>query len=141
MIKLIINQELAAIPDQLSQKVIRKIESTINEVVLNVPNGTIAISFVSDEEIRRVNRIYRKKDQVTDVLSFSYLDNEVKTEEIGEIIISLEQAKRQQSEGLEYELVDLIVHGILHILGYDHEKAGDSKIMFPLQDLVVSHII
>ena len=134
--KLEFNQELA--PDQvLSSALISKIENNINDLIKDVPEGVIAASFVTDQEIKRLNRQYRKKDQVTDVLSFSY-DNQ---ENLGDIVISLEQAKRQAEEGIEIEVADLLIHGILHVLGYDHENPNDSKIMFSLQDKILAQSI
>ncbi|MCB9802466.1 rRNA maturation RNase YbeY [Candidatus Nomurabacteria bacterium] len=80
----------------------------------------ISIALVSEKEIRELNRVYRRKDKVTDVLSFN-LDSE---ENLGEVIICLEQSKRQATTNkktIKSELKLLTVHGILHLLGYDHE--------------------
>ena len=76
------------------------------------------IALASDEEVRRLNRRYRRRDTSTDVLSFDY----------GEIIISYATAKKQAKSyghSLEKELGKLVVHGVLHILGFDHETKGD----------------
>lgn len=83
---------------------------------------TISIALVSDVEIKEYNRVYRNKNKVTDVLSFILDENEV----LGEIVISLSQAKRQAKQNkktIKSELQWLTVHGILHLLGYDHEKS------------------
>lgn len=84
-------------------------------------NKQISIALVSLTEIKELNRVYRKKDKVTDVLSFNIDSKEI----LGEIIICLEQAKKQAREkkqAISSELKLLTVHGILHLLGYDHEK-------------------
>lgn len=103
--------------------------------------GTIGVSYVDDAEIRRLNRLYRQKDAVTDVLSFAS-DFSDQTGTLGDVVISFDQAMRQSEEGdIELELVDLIVHGILHVLGHDHEKPEDAAIMFPLQDSLVGAVL
>lgn len=100
--------------------------------------GTIGVSYVDDDEIRRLNRVYRGKDAVTDVLSFAS-DFSGQTGILGDIVISFNQALRQCEEGdITLELVDLVVHGILHVLGYDHEVPEDAAVMFPLQDILVN---
>ena len=121
MITLDVNQEIAPVDERLDEALIVSIEGAINNLLKDLPEGEIAISYVSDGEIKRLNRIYRGKDEVTDVLSFSYLE---------------------AMEGdLRLELVDLVVHGVLHVLGYDHERPEDAEVMFPLQDKVVSRVI
>ncbi|MBP9802284.1 rRNA maturation RNase YbeY [Patescibacteria group bacterium] len=82
--------------------------------------SSISIALVSPKEIQDLNKVYRHKNKVTDVLSFN-IDSE---ENLGEIVICLEQAKKQalaNKKTLKSELKLLTVHGILHLLGYDHE--------------------
>lgn len=88
----------------------------------------LSIAFVSDRKIKELNKIFRDKNKVTDVLSFPYEPDQydyLETENfLGDIIISLEQAKRQALENnltLKIEIKQLILHGILHLCGYDHE--------------------
>ena len=78
------------------------------------------IAFVSDQSIRRLNRQFRGIDKATDVLSFPADDSD----NLGDIAISVETAARQAKEnGLEFddEVAQLILHGLLHLCGYDHE--------------------
>lgn len=85
-----------------------------------IKNRSISLALVSSKEIRRCNRIYRQKDEVTDVLSFSLQTKEI----LGEVLICLVQARKQakdKHQTLQSELKLLVVHGILHLLGYDHE--------------------
>ena len=92
------------------------------------------IAFVGDAEIRKLNRRYRGKDRPTDVLSFEAEDEEGN---LGDLIVSVPYAARQaKSSGrsLRREIADLLIHGTLHLLGYDHEKKADASKMFPLQD-------
>ncbi len=100
----------------------------------------VDITIVSDEEIHALNRDYRKVDSSTDVLSFA-LDEDGGEPELvggpevhllGDIIISAETAARQAEEfghGLNREIVYLAVHGLLHLLGYDHMKKEDKVVM------------
>ncbi len=108
----------------------------------------VGIVFCKNSFIKKINRQYRNIDEPTDVLAFSMLetveedrqfrDSENEQEILGDIIISTEQAKIQAKEfGVpeHEELARLAIHGILHLLGYDHEKSGkDQKIMFKKQD-------
>ena len=87
-------------------------------------NATIA--FVSDRKMRALNNEFREKNKTTDVLSFPFEADEFDLEQdfLGDIIISLEQAQKQAAENgfdLETEIKQLILHGILHLCGYDHE--------------------
>lgn len=102
--------------------------------------GMIGVSFVDDGEIQRLNRLYRGKDAVTDVLSFAS-DFAEQTGNLGDVIIDFAQAVRQADGDVELEITDLLVHGILHVLGYDHEIAADADEMFPLQDAIVAQVL
>lgn len=103
-------------------------------------HGRIHIHVVSEEEIRRLNRMYRGKDRVTDVLSFPSGDLPV-FGELGDILVCAAQAERQAEGDMVLELTDLLVHGTLHLLGYDHETPQDAEKMFPLQDAIVAQIL
>lgn len=117
------------------------ISSVLASLLPDAPDGVVAISYVSEDEIRRLNRMYRQHDAVTDVLSFASGFPE-QSHELGDVIISYDQATRQTENGdVELECVDLVVHGILHVLGYDHERPEDAAIMFPLQDRIVSECL
>ena len=90
-------------------------------------NGkTPTIAFVSDRKMRELNRQFRGKNQTTDVLSFPFEPDEFDAGQnyLGDIVISLEQAAKQAAENdltLETEIKQLILHGVLHLCGYDHE--------------------
>jgi probable rRNA maturation factor len=84
--------------------------------------STATIAFVSDDRIRELNRRYRGLDRTTDVLSFPAGDDV--GVELGDIAISVERAKaqaRQNGLTFEQEIAQLILHGLLHLCGYDHE--------------------
>lgn len=87
----------------------------------------LSILFTDDEEIHTLNRDYRKKDKPTDVLSFPMRDGEygdINPDLLGDVVISLDTAAMQaeeRGETLEEELNFLLIHGILHLFGFDHE--------------------
>ena len=103
------------------------------------------IIFVNDKEIQEINKNYRDIDRVTDVISFALNDEKeflIKTEEIGDIFIDIDQAKRQATEyghSLEREIGFLSVHGYLHLHGYDHMTKEDEEIMFKKQDEILNN--
>lgn len=107
----------------------------------------LGIVLAEDEEVQRLNREYRGQDRSTDVLSFS-LEEDVELPSqpgeprmLGEVVISYPQAMRQSAEyghPLEREVAFLLVHGILHLLGYDHEKPQDEAAMFGRQETILA---
>jgi len=92
---------------------------------------SLTVAFVSDRKMRELNAFYRGKTATTDVLSFPSEPDEFEDNEnyLGDIVISLEQAEKQAKENdleFETEIKQLILHGILHLCGYDHETdAGE----------------
>ena len=110
----------------------------------NVENAIFSVVFVDDEEIHKMNREYRGIDRVTDVISFALEDNEDivynDLRMLGDIFICIPQMKRQATEyghSEKRELAFLAVHGILHLLGYDHMNEEDEHVMFALQELIL----
>lgn len=110
----------------------------------NINNSIFNIIIVDEEQIREFNKNYRNKDAVTDVISFALEDDEtfIKTDfrVLGDIYICLKRAKEQAYEyghSLLRELSFLTVHGLLHLLGYDHMEEYDEKIMFELQERIL----
>ena len=95
-------------------------------------DALLSVAFIGDREMRTLNKRYRGRDKVTDVLSF---------EEILEILICYPQAKRQAKDlghSTRDEVVFLLVHGVLHAFGYDHERPIDAQRMFPLQTQILT---
>ena len=108
----------------------------------------ISVSRVDNEFIHKMNKEYRGIDRPTDVISFAFLDNEDRQSAyqgkepvcLGDIYISIDKAIEQAKEyghPLKRELSFLFVHGLLHLLGYDHMTEEDEKIMFKLQDEIL----
>ncbi len=105
--------------------------------------GIISVVLVSDERIRKLNKEWRGKDKATDVLSFP-LDEEAPPAdmpfEIGEVIISIDRAKAQAEDlghSFERELAFLTAHGMLHLLGFDHETPEEEADMFGRQRIIL----
>lgn len=104
----------------------------------------VSVTFTDDEKIRELNAEYRNIDRATDVLSFPMFDEEALPDgrvSLGDIVISLERAQAQADEyghSFERETAFLIVHSVLHLLGYDHEISEDEeKRMFKHQDTIM----
>jgi probable rRNA maturation factor len=117
----------------------RQLQKVLNACTkaLGVKKETqISIGFVSKAQMRTLNKVWRKKDRVTDVLSFELDQDPLK----GEIVLCYDQAviqAREMGHSTRDELCFLIVHGVLHLWGFDHEKSTDAKKMFPLQEKIL----
>ena len=102
--------------------------------LLNCQNKELSILLTDDEKIRKLNKQYRNKNMSTDVLSFSQSEGEENGLEhnlLGDIVISITTAMRQSSEhnlSINEEIVLLLIHGILHLLGFDHERSDEEGI-------------
>jgi len=92
------------------------------------PDAEVSVLFTGDRAMRSLNRRYRSKDMTTDVLSFALREGmfpRIQPTVLGDIVISLPAASRQAAEAghpLIREIERLLVHGLLHLLGYDHER-------------------
>lgn len=111
---------------------------------IKADNVIFSVIFVDNDEIRKLNKEYRKIDKETDVLSFAFEDNDaIKTKDVrllGEIYISIDKANDQSVEyghSLTRELSFLLIHGFLHLLGYDHMNKEDEDIMFKMQEEIL----
>ncbi|MBQ9834546.1 MAG: rRNA maturation RNase YbeY [Bacilli bacterium] len=109
-----------------------------------VENAIFSIIFVDENEIQKINKEYREIDKITDVISFAFEDNaNVLYNDIrilGDIYVCIprmiDQAK-EYGHSEKRELSFLVVHGLLHLLGYDHQTKEDEEIMFNKQELVL----
>lgn len=104
-----------------SKKIKRnKITEVIQKIIkkIRLPFSDLSIVFITGSEIKKLNKKYRKKDKVTDVLSFNYGDS-------GEIVICYNQARKQaksSKHSIITEIIILLIHAILHLKGHNHEK-------------------
>ena len=125
------------------------LKKTLKHLSLNF-EPFISVTIVDNAYIHEINKTYRHIDRPTDVISFAFLDDNPKRDELfhsgqmvvlGEIYISFEKAQEQAisyGHSLDRELKFLFVHGLLHLLGYDHMKKEDEEIMFRLQDEILA---
>lgn len=113
--------------------------------VENVDNLEFNVIIINNEEIHKINKEYRGIDRPTDVISFALEDyKDIKYENdyrvLGDIYISIDKVKEQAKEyghSEKRELAFLTVHGLLHLLGYDHMEKEDEKVMFSRQELIL----
>ena len=128
----------------LAQRVVRKVLAA--EGVAG--KAEVSVVFVDDDYIRRLNRQHRGVDSPTDVLSFAMLEGEPltgKEEELilGDVVVSLPAAQRQCSEyghSFAREVAYLIAHGVLHLLGYDHQTAEQQRVMRAKEESVLEKL-
>lgn len=110
----------------------------------------LSVSFVDDKYIRHINKNYRNVDMATDVISFAMLDSQDivsqdnSSFDLGDIFISVEMAIKQAAnlnQSINREILFLFIHGLLHLLGYDHQSLEAEKVMFKLQEEILNEII
>jgi len=117
---------------------------------LGEDGSELSIALIGDDEMRRLNRDWRGKDRTTDVLAFAQREGEGAPAAagapglLGDVVLSLPTAERQAAErahGVERELAELLVHGILHLLGFDHERSpAEARRMFGKQREVLAAV-
>lgn len=110
-----------------------------------VKNALVNVILVDNETIKEINKNYRQKDEITDVISFALEEGEtfptVDIRILGDIYVSVEKAKMQANEykhSFKREISFLVVHGLLHLLGYSHETKELEAVMFKRQELILS---
>lgn len=125
------NNLIALCVDIFSQNIDRKFQDT-----------TVSVAIVSESTIQNLNAQYRNKDKVTDVLSFNLM-SDYSTEDVtlGEIVICYNKALAQSEElghSIDYEIATLCIHGLCHLIGYDHQTDADYQKMHSKEkDLLV----
>lgn len=140
MISININREIKC---PQSDEKIKKILNIIQKKLKF--SGQVEINIVSAAAIRKLNKEYRNKDKVTDVLSFAWKEDKViKSDFIGQIYICYTQIERQAKEfavSTDEEFVRILTHGVLHLLGYDHAEEKEAKKMFKIQEEIVKKFV
>ncbi len=147
-----INQQERIEFTPILETTLRRIADRAAQILGISSTSELSILIVDNEYIRELNAIYRGKDEATDVLSFAMNElgeDEPELEEpediimLGDIVISLEQAWQQSQEyghSLERELGYLLVHGLLHLLGYDHEGDKEQKLMREWEEKIMNDV-
>ncbi len=122
MIEIINNQRKI----KIERRIFERFAAQFSDLIEEVNKKSFTVAFVSDRKMRELNKEFRGKNATTDVLSFPFEADEFDLDknQLGDIVISLEQANKQAIENnleLETEIKQLILHGVLHLCGYDHE--------------------
>lgn len=125
---------------------IKDIEKLLKSAIkfLKIDNCIFNVIVIDDEKIHEINKNYRGVDRPTDVISFALEDSKddysLDFRVLGDIYVSIDTAKKQAYQyynTLEEELRFLIIHGLLHLLGYDHMEKEDEKVMMSLEEEVL----
>ena len=111
---------------KVDTSVFRAFSQALVSGVSETDGRTFSVAFISDDRMKQLNELFRDKDSTTDVLSFPHEPDEFDPDKnnLGDIVISVEQAQKQAAENgltLENEIKQLVLHGLLHLCGYDHE--------------------
>ena len=124
--------------ERVSEELLRQVvEQVMIAEGIDYP-AELSLFITGDETVHKLNRVYRGIDRTTDVLAFAFQDNDDfpalpdGAVQLGEIIISCPQASRQSEEqeySLAREMAVLTIHGVLHLLGYDHESDEEEQSM------------
>jgi probable rRNA maturation factor len=129
------------IPRQFINQWLKDLVLELNKTTKHrINNKEIHLVFVTQNKIKKLNQDFRSKAKVTDILSFSGFTES----ELGELVLSGQQINRQAKEHQlknNEELGYLLIHGVLHLLGYEHEKGGQAaRQMFELQDKIFAKL-
>ena len=137
----------------VSDEILRKMEEAAVYAAelenLDDERCEISVTFVNMEEIHELNKLHRRVDKPTDVLSFPQFEDvcEEAPEEgeicLGDVVICREKAAEQAEEfghSFEREILYLFVHSVLHLLGYDHMEEGEKKVMRAREEKIMEHI-
>lgn len=143
------NQTQVKVPTGIRLLIRRCCQAVLTEEKFK-QNAEVSVSFVSNAEIRSLNRQYRDKDAATDVLSFPLgengvydINNESGAVLLGDVVISLETAIKQANiygHSVEREIGFLTVHSMLHLLGYDHVNPLDAAIMREREEAILERL-
>jgi probable rRNA maturation factor len=149
---MIINQQSKINYGKELQQVIVNVCNGVSKIIRLPKDSEVSIMIVDNSYIQELNLIYRKQNRPTDVLSFAM--NELTDDEpdydsseelniLGDIVVSLEQASLQSNEyghSLERELGYLVAHGMLHLMGYDHETDEEARVMRSLEEKIMQAV-
>ncbi len=114
--------------------------------ILGYEFNDVSVVLDNDEKIRSLNKTYRNLDEPTDVLSFASdeIDLDTGSRYLGDVVISFPRAKAQaveQGHSIKKEMATLIVHGILHLAGYDHSNSKEEKKLLTLQNEILDELL
>ncbi len=119
----------------------KKIDNILSKItqVLNVPNANVSLYITTNQELAQLNETYRHVSKPTDILSWSYFDES--QECLGELALSWDKVRTQAKQNqwsTETEAIRLLVHGCVHLLGYDHQTQEEEREMLSLEKKVLA---
>ena len=136
MIKILFSAGGYPIKQSLVLKVVKVSARLENKI-----KGEVEINVVDDKTIKKLNKSFRQQDRVTDVLSFAWREDKTwRGPALGQIFICYPQIKRQSQEyqvSIKAEFVRMLVHGLLHLVGYDHGRSQETRRMLGLQEKII----
>ena len=141
----LINDHYKKIPEPFKKKEIKKLIDVVLKKIgfEELENGQINIKYTSEEEIKMLNEKFYNKVGVTKVLAFTNNQETPESKErlIGEIAICISQIEKEAKmykKAVETRLKHMIVHGVLHLFGFDHQKKGEQKEMEKVEDDIIT---
>ena len=141
----LINDHYKKIPEPFKKKEIKKLIDVVLEKIGSeeLENGQINIKYTSEEEIKLLNEKFYNKEGVTNVLAFTNNQETPESKErlIGEIAICISQIEKEAKmykKAVETRLKHMIVHGVLHLFGFNHQKEGEQKEMEQVEDDIIT---
>lgn len=144
MLLIVVNESKHAVPRKFIQVWMESLTQALKKrrvLKANQGNRELTLVFLDKKPAQKINHEFRGKDYATDVLSFDSMD----PSSLGELVLCPEVLKRQAKEHkltYQQELGYMLLHGVLHLLGYDHEtNERDAKKMFKLQDEVFEELL
>jgi len=124
-----------------------QIEFWVNETlkITGQPQKDLTVRLVEESEIQQLNRDYRNKDKPTNVLSFSFEDVPgVECEYLGDIVICMDVVRNesaQQDKAFESHFAHMVIHGTLHLCGYDHQTDDEAEVMESLENALLKEML
>ena len=141
----LINDHYKRIPEPFKEKEIKKLIDAVLKKIGSeeLENGQINIKYTSEEEIKMLNEKFYNKTGVTNVLAFNNNQENPESKErlIGEIAICISQIEKEAKmykKAVETRLKHMIVHGVLHLFGFDHQKKSEQKEMEQLENDIIN---
>ena len=141
----LINDHYKKIPEPFKKKEIKKLIDVVLKKIgfEELENGQINIKYTSEEEIKMLNEKFYNKVGVTNVLAFTNNQETPESKErlIGEIALCISQIEKEAKiykKAVETRLKHMIVHGVLHLFGFDHQKKGEQKEMEKVEDDIIT---
>lgn len=146
----IVNTATKQTAPKITAKTLQRLVLQINASLIKMPTRKkklltekteLTLVFLSAQEMKKINYQFRKKNKATDILSFESSD----PNSLGELLLCMDVLKKQAAENnhsLQNEITYMLIHGILHLLGYDHEiSRAEEKKMFRLQDKCFGEVV